>query len=51
MCGIARIFAHADFRFWLQADIQPPEIEVRFTPRTRHSGQGWECLKLTHSSH
>ncbi len=33
-----------DFRSWLQADIQPPEIEVRFTPSNRHSGQGWECL-------
>ena len=20
---------------------------VRFTPSNRHSGQGWECLKLT----
>ncbi len=20
---------------------------VRFTPNSRHSGQGWECLKLT----
>ncbi len=34
---------------WLQADIQSPEIEVRFTSRSRHSGQGWECLKLTQS--
>ena len=33
----------------LQADIQPPEIEVCFTPNNGHSGQGWECLKLTQS--
>jgi len=24
-------------RLWLQADIQSPEIEVRFTPNTGHS--------------
>ena len=24
-------------RLWLQADIQPPEIEVCFTPNTGHS--------------
>ncbi len=36
---------------WLQADIQRPEIEVRFTPSSRHSGQGWEGLKLTQSGH
>ncbi len=34
-------------RVWLQADIKPPEIEVRFTPSNRHSGKGWECLKVT----
>ena len=27
----------ANFRLWLKADLQPPENEVRFTPRTRHS--------------
>ncbi len=27
----------ADFRFWLQADIQPPEIEVCSYPNTGHS--------------
>ena len=37
MCAIARVFAHPDFRSWLQADIQPPEIEVRLTPNRRHS--------------
>ncbi len=26
----------ANFRLWLQADIQSPEIEVRFTPDSRH---------------
>ncbi len=27
--------------------MQPPEIEVRLHPSFRHSGQGWECLKVT----
>ncbi len=26
-----------DDRSWLQADIQPPEFEVRFTPKSGHS--------------
>ncbi len=29
---------------WLQADIQSPEIEVRFTPNKRHSLSGNPCL-------
>ncbi len=29
-----------DFRLWLQADIQSPEIEVCFTPRSGHSPRG-----------
>ena len=33
--------------FWLQTDIQLPEIEVRLYPNKRHFEQGWECLKLT----
>ncbi len=37
MCGIARIFAHPDFRSWLQADIQSPEIDFRFAPNSGHS--------------
>ncbi len=37
---------HSQVRLWLQADIQSPEIEVRFTPSSRRSGQGRECLKL-----
>ncbi len=37
MHGIACIFGHADFRLWLQADIQSAEIEVRFTPNNGHS--------------
>jgi hypothetical protein len=24
---------------------------VRFTPNKRHSGRGWECLKLTRLGH
>ncbi len=35
--GIARIFAHPDFRSWLKADIQSLEIEVCFTPNNGHS--------------
>ena len=41
--------ARANFSFWLQTDIQLPEIEVRLYPNKRHFGQGWECLKVTHS--
>ncbi len=26
-----------DFRFWLQADIQSPEIDFRFAPKSGHS--------------
>lgn len=37
----------ANVRLWLQADIQSPEIEVCSTPNNGHSGQGWECLKLS----
>ncbi len=37
MCGIARIFARPDFRFWLQADLQSPEIDFRLTPNIGHS--------------
>ncbi len=33
----------------LQTDMQPPEIEVCLYPSFGHSGQGWECLKVTHS--
>ncbi len=29
-------FGDSDFCLWLQADIQSPEIEVRFTPNTGH---------------
>ena len=25
--------------FWLQADVKPPEIEVRFAPNTGHSAR------------
>ena len=25
-----------DVRFWLQADIQPPIIDFRFAPESRH---------------
>ncbi len=35
-----RIYAakeRCDFRLWLQADIQPPEIDFRFAPKSGHS--------------
>ncbi len=31
------MFSRANFRFWLQADIQSPKIDFRFTPVSRHS--------------
>ncbi len=37
--------------FWLQADIQQPEIEVRSTLRSGHSKRGWKCLKVTRNGH
>jgi len=37
------------FSFWLQADLQSPEIDFRSSPSFRHSGQGWEGLKVTRS--
>ncbi len=40
MYGIARIFGHADFRLWLQGDLQPPEIDFRSYPESRHSRWG-----------
>ncbi len=33
-------------RLWLNPEVQPPEIEVRLYPSFRHSGQGWEGLKV-----
>ncbi len=33
------------------ADVRYRADFVRFTPRSRHSGQDWECLKLTQSGH
>ena len=36
MCGIDPIFAHPDFRLWLQGDIQPPKIDFRLTPNSGH---------------
>jgi len=31
------LFSNARVRFWLQADLQSPEIDFRFTPESRHS--------------
>jgi len=33
--------------FWLDSEVQPPEIEVHLYPSFRHSGQGPEGLKVT----
>ncbi len=30
----------ADFCLWLQGDIEPPEIDFRFTPESGHSRWG-----------
>ncbi|MEE8309192.1 MAG: hypothetical protein V3R34_02225, partial [Hyphomicrobium sp.] len=38
-------------RLWLQADLQPPEIDFRLYPSIRHFGQGWERLKVTRLGH
>ncbi len=43
----ASVVVRPHFCLWLQTDIQPPENEVRLYPNSRHSGQGWECLKVT----
>ncbi len=49
MYGIARIFAHPDFRLWLQADMQSPEIDFRFTPNNGHSEAHAGLPRLTRS--
>ncbi len=36
-------------RLWLDPEVQRLEIEVRLYPSFRHSGQGWEGLKVTHN--
>ena len=38
-------------RKWLLADIQPPEIDFRFTPNTRHSEAHAGLPVLTRSGH
>ncbi len=47
MYGIAPIFAHPNFRFWLKADIQSPKIDFRFTPNTGHSDTDSEFERIT----
>ena len=34
---------------WLESEVQRPDIDVRSYPSFRHSGQGPEGLKVTHS--
>ena len=36
---------------WLGTDIQPPEIDVRFTPRSGHSEAHAGLPVLTHNGH
>ncbi len=43
------MFNRANFRLWLQADIQPPEIEVCFTPKSGHSEAHAGLPLLTHN--
>ncbi len=45
--GTRRITSEANVRVWLDSEVQRPEIEVRLYPSFRHSGQGWEGLKVT----
>ena len=40
-----------DFRVWLDSEVQSPEIEVCFTPKTRHSAAYAGLLELTQSDH
>jgi hypothetical protein len=48
MRGIARIFAHPDFRSWLQGDIQPPENDVCSTPKSGLlAGLGRRCVAIS----
>ena len=43
------MISRANFRCWLQADIQSPEIEVRFTPNFGHSEAHTGLPLLTHN--
>ncbi len=38
-------------RNWLRTDLQSPEYEVCLYLSFRHSGQGWEGLKVTRLGH
>jgi hypothetical protein len=40
---------HSNVRNWLDSEVQRPEFDVRLYPSFRHSGQGWEGLKVTRS--
>ena len=35
--ALSLAFRPCEIRCWLQTDMQPPEYEVRFTPKTGHS--------------
>jgi len=51
MCGIDPIFAHPDFRLWLQGDIQSPKIDFRLTPNSGHSEAHAGLPFVTHKGH
>ncbi len=49
LAGHAKAVGVPNDRFWLQADIQPPEIDVCFTPKSGHSEAHAGLPLLTHS--
>jgi hypothetical protein len=48
--GVVRALG-SNVRVWLASEVQPPENDVRLYLSFRHSGQGCEGLKVTHSCH
>ncbi len=42
---------HSNFRLWLKADIQSPEIDFRFTPKSGHSEAHAGLPLVTQSGH
>ena len=48
---MSRKTADADVRFWLQADIVPPEIDFRLTPKSGHSEVYAELPLVTRNGH
>ncbi len=51
-CGLrSQLWIEANVRDWLKADLQPPEIEVRFAPNTGHSEAHAGLPLVTRSGH